>query len=489
MCDQIFIKKIWKYYNKMSIVAKATIWFMVCSFIQKGISFITTPVFTRLLTKEQYGLYSVYMSWLQILTIFTTFRLDYSVFNKGMSKYPKDRDGYASSMLGLTTCLTSILLILYFFFRNWINEFTELNTVIILGMFLELYVLPAISFWSLRERYEFHYKSVVLATLLVSVFNAVFGVIAVLASEDKGVARVLSCVLAQFCVGIVIYVRLMLKGHKFICKDYWEFAVLFNIPLIPHYFSTYIVEQSDKIMIQKMISMSASALYSVAYAVGGIVKIFSSSVANTLIPLQYRLLEKKDYKKLNKQICYIMTLVAGLVFVFSCIGPEIIMILGGREYMSAVYVMPPVAVSVFFSFLYTLLANIEFYFEKNKFAMIISFIGAALNVVLNFFFLPIFGYVAAAYTTLLSYAVYAVGHLIYVNAVAKKEVGTHIINGRGLLTIGIGSLIVSVLISILYNYSMVRYFIVIFIISICLTKRKTLICILKSAEDNQYSEK
>jgi len=119
-------RKLISTYNDMSVVAKATIWFMVCSVIQKGLSFITTPIFTRLMTQEQFGVYSVYVSWTQILTIFASFRLDYSVFNKGMSKYPEDRDGYASSMLGLTSLITGGMCVLYLVFQKQVNSFTEL---------------------------------------------------------------------------------------------------------------------------------------------------------------------------------------------------------------------------------------------------------------------------------------------------------------------------------------------------------------------------
>ena len=69
----IFRKAVQKYKN-LPVVARATGWFVICSLIQKGISFLTTPIFTRLMSTEQYGLFSVYTSWLQILTIFSTFR-------------------------------------------------------------------------------------------------------------------------------------------------------------------------------------------------------------------------------------------------------------------------------------------------------------------------------------------------------------------------------------------------------------------------------
>ena len=47
----------------MSIASKAALWFTICGFVQKGISFITVPIFTRLLTTEQYGVVSIFYSW------------------------------------------------------------------------------------------------------------------------------------------------------------------------------------------------------------------------------------------------------------------------------------------------------------------------------------------------------------------------------------------------------------------------------------------
>ena len=47
---------------------KASIWFLICSFFQKGISTITTPIFTRIMTTAEYGHYNVFMSWMNIIT-------------------------------------------------------------------------------------------------------------------------------------------------------------------------------------------------------------------------------------------------------------------------------------------------------------------------------------------------------------------------------------------------------------------------------------
>lgn len=466
-------------YRKMSVVSKATIWFMICTLLQKGLSFITTPIFTRLLTTEQYGTYNVYSSWMQILVIFATLRLDYAVFNKGMSKYPEDRDGYASSMLGFTTIVTSLMLGAYVIFHEQINSITELSTVLMLTMFAELYVVSAVNFWSLRERYEFRYKAVVAYTLVTAVGSSGIGIIAVLIFEDGGAARILSNALVYVLGGIVIGALVFYRGKKFFDLKYVKFAMAFNMPLMAHYFSSYIVEQSDRIMIQKLESLTATALYSVAYTVGGLTKIITGAISNTLIPSQYRWLEKKEFSTLGRTLFVLMMGVGGLAVLVALAGPEVVLVIGGEEYLSAVYVIPPVAASVFFSFLYNIVANIEFYYGKNKYAMKISCLCAVINIVLNFMLIPIFGYVAAAYTTLFSYVVFTVGHILYVNFLFKQNEQYKGLNSNAFFVMGAIVTVCCILVAFLYHSVLIRILLAVCIIGVVFWKRKVLVDVLK----------
>ena len=104
-------------YNALSKPVKASFWFALCSFAQKGISFITAPIFTRLMSAEQYGMFSLYQSWDSVIIVFATLNLSYQVFNNGLVKYEDDQEGYTSSMLGLSNACTTILLGLYLIFR------------------------------------------------------------------------------------------------------------------------------------------------------------------------------------------------------------------------------------------------------------------------------------------------------------------------------------------------------------------------------------
>ena len=321
------IKNLLKKYNDISIVAKATFWYIFCSIVQKGIAFITTPIFTRLMTTEQYGQYSIYLSWLHIFTIITTLRLTGAVFNKGMSKYKDDRDTYTSTMQTVTFVLTIIVFIVYLIFHKQINAFTELPTFIMVSIFAELLVTPAIEFWTVRKRYEYIYKPVVFRTLLMAVLNAVIGVIAVLIAEEKGYARILSCVVVNLCFGAALFVYNARRGKSLYKREYAEFAIKFNLPLLLHYFSQYVLDQSDRIIVQKLVSMVAAGIYSVAYNIGLLLRIITTSINNAMTPWQYECIEKKEHKKLDDTMFMVFIIVAGCCFILSSFAPEIMKIL------------------------------------------------------------------------------------------------------------------------------------------------------------------
>ena len=78
------IERIKKYKNA-PVAVKASVAYTVCNIIQKSLSFITVPLFTRLLTTDEYGQFSVYTSWQGILAIFITLNLPW-FFRKSNGK-------------------------------------------------------------------------------------------------------------------------------------------------------------------------------------------------------------------------------------------------------------------------------------------------------------------------------------------------------------------------------------------------------------------
>ncbi len=475
------IKKLLAEYDRIPVPVKASLWFTVCNFLQKGISMITVPVFTRLLTTEQYGVYTVYQSWYSIITVFATLNLYYGVFNNGMVKYPDDRDRFTSSMQGLTTTITSAWFIVYLAASNFWNSVLGLPTILVLAMFAELIFMPAYSFWAARQRFEFRYRNLVIVTSIMTISSPVIGIAAVLVSEHKAEARVLSFVLVQVCIGGFFYIRNLLKGRTFFYKAYWRFGLGFNIPLIPHYLSQSVLNQSDRLMIKKMVGYGKSAIYSVAYSVAMLMILITSAINNSFIPYTYGCLKEEKYDDLKKNANALIILVGLGTFFVVAFGPEVIRIFAPEEYYEAIWVIPPVSASVYFIFLYPIFANVEFYYEENKFVMFASIGGAVSNIILNYIFIQIFGYIAAGYTTLACYMLFSGGHYFFMRKVLKKHnIQEKLYDSRFILMFSGLELLAMGIMMISYNYPIMRYGIIACMAAGVIVKRKAIIEVIKN---------
>lgn len=483
----VFFSRLIDKYYKLSSPVKASIWFTICNIIQKGIAMITVPIFTRLLTPEQYGVYSVYQSWYSIIVVFATLNLYYGVFNNGMVKFREDRDRYTSTMQGLTTTVTLIFLIIYLLFHTYWNKILGLSSVLVLAMFIELFFAPAYSFWAARERYEFRYKTLVAVTLIMAFASPVLGIISVLfTSTYKAEARVLSFVFVQVCVGAFFYRKNMSKGKCFYNKGYWKYALTFNIPLIPHYLSQSILNQSDRIMIGTMIGKGEAAIYSVAYSVSTLMVLVTSAINNSYIPYTYECLKGKKYSLLKKNTSALIVLVGVGTFFVVAFGPEVIKLFAPAEYYDAIWTIPPVAASVYFMFLYPIFGNVEFYYEENKYVMIASIAGALANVILNGICIPLFGYVAAGYTTLGCYILFSLGHYVFMRKVLKKHnITESIYDLKFFLVFSIVILLGMLGMVVMYQYTIIRYALIVLMIVMVVLKKDSISTLIKAIRKNK----
>ena len=466
--------KILSLYKNMSAPSKASIWFIICNVLQKAIALLATPIFTRLLTTEQYCVYSVYQSWYAIITIFATLNLYAGVYNNGMTKYPDDRPKLTSSLQSLSSVVTLCLFVVYLFNMDFWNNLFKLSTVFVLAMFVEVLFVPAFMFWSVGQRYDYKYKGIVVATLFMAVGSPIIGVLAVLSTDYKAEAYVLSFVFVQVIVGLFFYIYNLAKGKKVFDKKYWKFALVFSLPLIPHYLSMTLLNQADRIMISRYVGDSEAAIYSIAYTIATMMGFVTNAINNSFIPYTYKSIKEANYDGIRKNSNFLLILVGALCVIAMAFGPELVKIFATEEYYDAIWVMPPVAASVYFMFLYPLFANVEFYFEKTKFVMIASCVGALLNIVLNAIFIPIFGYYAAGYTTLVCYIVFSFAHYAFYKIIIKKELSNkNKFYDMGLI-IGISSVVLLAMVgmTLTYKHIIIRYMVVLGLLLIGIFKRK-----------------
>ena len=473
-------------YKSLSQPVKASLWFTICSVLQKGIQFLTVPIMTRVMSSEQYGEYSVFLSWYQIIMIFATLNMWNYVLSNGMIKYENDRDGYLSSLQGLSTLITVVLFAVYVAFSGIWEKTTSLSFPAMAIMFIELLFMPSFEYWCARKRFEYSYKGVVILSLAIAVLVPTVSMPLIILTEDKGMAAIIGRTITSAVVYAIPFVIIAVKGKKLYSKEYWSFALKFNLPLIPHFLSVIVLQQSDRIMISNICGDDKAGIYSVAYSAAMILQIVNSAILSSFIPYTYNSIKENKYSGIGRNANFLLIIIALLNLLLICVAPEAVRFLGPEEYYDAAYIIPPVAISGVFMFMFNLFANIEYYFEETKFVAAASIISAVTNVVLNAIFIPVFGYHAAGYTTLFCYILFSAAHYVFMRIVCRKKMnGDKVYNGKTILAISVFVVAAAFGMSALYDYIFVRYGLLFIAAVICIIKRKAIINNLKMIKEKK----
>lgn len=480
------IKRKW---NNVPLTVKVSTSYAVCSILQKCLSLITLPLFTRLLTTEQYGQYTIYQSWMGILMIFLTLNLAYGSFQTAMVKFEDRRSEYITSIQGICLVLSCVFLLIYIPFRSLWNQLFELPTIFVLILVSEIIFTTATQLWMERNRFEFKYKSVVAITLLTSILSPVLAYVLVSCTEEKGYARIIGYASINVIVGLIIFIQNTKQGKKLFNKEFWKYALGFNIPLLAYYLSQVIFNQSDRIMISHMTGTGEAAMYGVAYNLAMILNFILNAINGAYVPWMYGKIKKgRDIE--NKSISIMLIILMGLMIL--CViwfAPEIVLIMAGKKYEAAIYVVAPVAMSLLLLFYCQLFINVEFYYEEKKMLVYGSVGAAVLNIVLNYLLIPVFGFVAAGYTTLASYIVFALSNYYTMRLVLKRRsLPDNMYDYKALLWLFIVFMIVGFVGVALYGNLIVRIIVALFVLVIMILNRNKFIVALKSIKERQLDE-
>ncbi len=459
--------------------AKSSIAFIISSFVLKGISFITTPVFTRLMDTTQYGVIATYTSWVSIIEVFALLGLTSAgVFNVGLSEYSDSRDQYISSVLMLCNMTTVIFFAVIAICKVFLGEEFLLTGNLLLLMFIHFIFSPSQVFWITRQKYEFKYKLAFLQVVGSAILSQVVSILMVKQASGDHVASVKlwSAEIATLLFNVPLYFLLYKRGKTFIDIARWKQILVFALPLIPHYLAQHVMSSADRIMVADMVSEADAGIYSVVANISMVATIVWSAINGSLIAYTFENLKIKEYKKINGTATLLVLGYGVVCFAICLIAPEILSILAPPEYQIGIYAIPPIAGVAFLSALYNVFANIEFYHKKSKYITLATIVATVINFVLNYLFIPRYSFIAASYTTLFSYIVLVFMHY----AGYRKSSQDKIYNGKTIFLISALTILACEACNFLYGSVVLRYCIMAVLLLILVWKHKSVIEMVKT---------
>ena len=434
-------------------IISSIIWYKISNVITKGIGFLTAPIFARIMSKNQFGAYSNFITWLNLLATVVSANLYVSV-NRAKLDFPKELDNYCSSILLFGTGITSFFYIITGLKVSFFEQLFSMEAFYIHIMFIYLLVQPALEIFQIKQRVLYEYKISVILSIIATLVTTLTSVILVLTIEDKFKGRVIGYILPLIILNSALYLYFGIKGKTF-NLDYCKYAFRYSWPFIPHLLATYILSASDRIMITNFCGNDYTAIYTMACNCMSIATLFLTSLNNAITPWIFEKLNCKEENQIRKvtfPYCIIFFLIVQMAFLIS---PELLWILGGTQYVEAKFAIVPLLTSIIMQFAYCLYVNIEQYSGRTWAIALGTTIAAGTNIGLNLFLLPQYGYWIAAYTTLVGYIVLFFVHYLFVKMIGYKN----IYNDKIVFIMIIIAILEQPLILFLYNYVSIRYFI------------------------------
>lgn len=426
-------------------------WYTSSNILVKSLAFITTPIFTRLLTQEEYGAFSNYASWASIFVILTTLNTESTLISAKFD-YKDKLNQYVLSILSLSTFSTLIWMLLSSIFISNVSEIINLRPVYVESIFLYCIFSAAIHIFQINERFRYEYKKSVAVALSLALLTTILSVLLVIGMENRLAGRILGNVLPAVTIGAVLYSIIIFKGKR-IDFGAWKYALKICVPYIPHLLSLTLLHSIDRIMIMDVCGEVDTAIYSVAFVIGTIITTFGSSINQAFSPWlgdKLNLCQFNDIRKISKYYIGIFTVfVLGIIL----LAPEIILLFGGKQYSDSIYVLLPIALGCIMQFIYTLFVNIEQFKKNTVWMAIASVVAAGINYLLNYFLIPLYGYKAAAYATLISYMLLLIFHVAIVYWLGYSKVYSN----KFVIGIVVLLAILSIAIQYLYSHLIIRY--------------------------------
>lgn len=433
--------------------AKSGIWYVISNVMIRAVGIITAPVYTRLLTTAETGYANNFNNYVSIFYVVMGLCLIYSVGRAKLDYKGREFDSYMSAIQGLSSIFGAAVLILITLFMPKEGMLGYNRTVVII-LFAYLVLFPSIDYMQYKLRFEYRYKENIAISVFITVATVLLSVGLILNMPgDRGFAKILGTVIPSAFVALVCYIALLAKGRCMVNINYWRYAILIGLPMIPHGLAMILLARIDVSMIQRMCDYSAVGLYTSGYTIGSLLMFVTNAIGNAWVPLFNERLDRGDTESIRRDNKILMEAGCFMTLCFIAVAPEVVKLLYAKPYWESMWVVAPVALGTLCQYFYTNYVNTEIFYRKTALVGVNSCMAAIVNFVLNYIFIAKYGYIAAAYTTLAGYFILMILHYVTTVHVMKKKIfQDRLYFGMLIMTVAAGTVI-----GALYGGIAVRY--------------------------------
>ena len=391
---------------QINSINRTTVINILSTVILDSIAFFTTPIFTRLLGAEQYGVYAVYLTWVSIFQCFMGLGMGSSL-NVGRYHF---REKYPAFRSGILLCATlcSVLLIGFVsLFLPLLSSLLHFDRLMIFLMLLHAFFSFIVGF--VRGDYVYGKKAqnnFLLSMILT--FSTVLLSICFIQRKtfaEPYLGRVYGNLIPYALVGSAVWLLTFFKRPDWPRKAYILFSFPIGYPIIFHTLAHSILGQSDRVMLRVFGILDAEiGIYSLFYSLNGVLTALLSALNTSWCPFYFDDLDTENWSSLKRKSKNYVELFTVICFGFLMLAREVTYLMAESEFWNGVNLLPVLAFGAFFTLMYQFAVNFEFFCKKTQLIAVGTILSGLLNIALNALMIPLWGMYGAAIATVFSYA-------------------------------------------------------------------------------------
>ena len=194
---------------------------------------------------------------------------------------------------------------------------------------------------------------------------------------------------------------------KHFSREWMGRALRFGWPLLPHALFGWALTLSDRLILNRYTSLAQVGVYSLAYSLSMAVTMVTAALNQAWTPMYYKLANTGDWAGISRGNTVVSVTCAAACTTLALFSTEVVTLLAGEAYWGATAFMPILVGAYYLQSVYFVMSTPIFYALRTRLVPVLSGLAAGSNIALNLIFIPRYGAMVAAWTTLLAYTIMA----------------------------------------------------------------------------------
>jgi len=373
------------------------------------IPFILLPILTRLLSQKEYGEVTMFIILVGLLNAFIGVNTQAFVVRKYYDLVSDKEKKHANnaSIIILIISFVIILLIITIFNSSISNIFglnsNQLYMATLASAFI--YIINfRLAHWQVRKK-VFKYTTLQFSLALTNLFLTL---VLIFYFFNGAQSRIDAYVVSTILIGIVAFIIILkdnLISFELPPKSMLVEALKFGSPLIIHLAGSFLLLAADRVVINKVLSLSDVGVYMVAIQLSLVLNVTFSAINKAYVPWLFDLLSKSE-KAINLKITRLTIIYFGalilLMFLGFYIAPPLLKIIVGPKFDEASNLVGFIIIGQCFFGAYLMITNYIFFIKKTHLLASITISCGSLNLIFLYFMTIKFGLLGAAYSFIIS---------------------------------------------------------------------------------------